>query len=145
VDSWTREIGAVLRKEVRTELRTKSGLLTAGFFSIVAVVRSPSPRAVPCCRATWPQTAVGHAPICLGVSLPRAFVVEDEQGTGDLLRLYGEAPRGLLGQGAVQSRADARYGTRLSLLFTVLTNTEVTHVGSIWCPSPPDVRLSRAR
>lgn len=82
------QIAAVLRKEFRSELRTKSGLLTAGMFSVVAVVAisfAGQGRDLSGALASgliW--VALLFAAV---VALPRTFISEEEQGTGDLLRL----------------------------------------------------------
>ena len=36
--NWKREVGAIFRKEMTSELRSKSGLMTAGLFGLVTVV-----------------------------------------------------------------------------------------------------------
>ena len=86
--SWWREIRAILRKELQSEMRSKSGLLTSVLFGIVAVVAIAF--------ATMnvnlgPTAAAGLFWVTLlfssMISLPRTFTVEEELGTGDLLRL----------------------------------------------------------
>lgn len=86
--TWTSEIIAVLEKEAVSELRQKSGLLTAGLFAVVSVV------AVAFASFGHKLTA-GFASGLIWVTLlfsavvaiPRVFLLEEEQGTGDLLRL----------------------------------------------------------
>ncbi len=86
--SWTTEIGAVFRKEVQSELRSKSGLITSGLFGAVSVVAIAF--AAKDAKIT-PTVGAGLFWITLlfssMISLPRAFTVEEELGTGDLLRL----------------------------------------------------------
>src|SRR5437763_14502801 len=86
--SWSREIKAILRKEIASEIRTKSGLATVGLFSLAAVVAVAF--------AAFNLTIGGSLASGLlwvtllftaAVALPRTFVSEEEQGTGDLLRL----------------------------------------------------------
>ena len=88
MNSWLSEVGAVFRKEILSELRSKSGLITSGLFGIVSVVAIAF--------ATWsvkitPTVGAGLFWITLlfssMISLPRAFTIEEELGTGDLLRL----------------------------------------------------------
>jgi len=129
-DNRYREILAVLRKEFRTEFRTKSGLLTAGLFSVVAVVavafasggaRLPANLAA---GLLWVTLLFAAA-----TALPRAFVVEDEQGTGDLLRLMAHPHAVFWGKAVFNLFEMLLTGVVLSLLYTVLTNAEVTHLG----------------
>lgn len=86
---WKREITAVLRKEVRAELRGRSGLMTSVLFSLVSIVAIVY--AVMNVEVGG-RLASGLLWITLFfsavVGLPRAFIVEEEQGTADLLRLW---------------------------------------------------------
>lgn len=129
-DSWSREIRAVLVKELRTELRTKSGLLTAGLFSIVAVVAVAF--------AAAGQKMAGDLPAGMlwvtllfasAVSLPRAFVVEDEQGTGDLLRLMARPHAVFWGKALFNLLQMLATALVLALFFAVLTNTAISYLG----------------
>lgn len=85
---WRREILAVMRKEFVGELRNKSGLLTAGLFSVVSVVGIAYSTMN---ERLAPTTASGLFWVTLlfsaMIALPRTFTAEEEQGTGDLLRL----------------------------------------------------------
>ena len=86
--SWWDEIAAVIRKEAVSELRQKSGLLTAALFAIVAVVAVAF-------ASVGQKLTSGFASgliwvtllFCSVVAIPRIFLLEEEQGTGDLLRL----------------------------------------------------------
>ncbi len=89
--SWLREALAVFGKEWRIELRSRHSLFTAGLFGLLSVVamslasfgQKPSPNlAAGLLTVTLLFAAV--------VTLPRVFLVEDEQGTFDLLRLIAE-------------------------------------------------------
>ncbi len=87
-NSWQREIKAIVRKEIASEIRTKSGLATVGLFSLASVVAV----AFSAFNITLGGSlASGLLWVTLlfsaAVALPRAFVTEEEQGTGDLLRL----------------------------------------------------------
>ncbi len=86
---WAREIGAMVRKEFRTELRSKSASYTAFMLSAITVFTLAFAfygRELP------PDAASGMlwaALLFAGVgTLTRAFVAEEEQGTGDLLRMW---------------------------------------------------------
>jgi len=88
LSSWTPEVGAVFRKEDLSELRSKSGLITSGLFGVVSVVAIAY--ATKDAKVT-PTVGAGLFWITLlfssMISLPRAFTIEEELGTGDLLRL----------------------------------------------------------
>jgi len=89
--NWVSEALAVLRKEVLTELRGKHGLYSTLLFSVLTVAAigiaaartSPSPTLAS--AMLW--VALLFAAI---TGLARTFIVEEEQGTGDLLRLVAE-------------------------------------------------------
>lgn len=87
--SWRREVLAILRKEVQSELRSKSGLITSGLFGLCAVITIA--------LATF-NVKLNHD-VAAGLlwvtilfasvlALPRTFLLEEEQGTGDLLRQF---------------------------------------------------------
>ena len=86
---WVNETVAVFRKEVLSELRGKHGLFTSLLFAVMtvsalgmSVARSAPP---PTVAAGMFWVALLFAAI-VGVS--RTFIIEEEQGTGDLLRLW---------------------------------------------------------
>ncbi len=86
--SWQREIKAVFLKELNSELRTKSGLITASLFSVVTVVAlayaayNTSLSGTIAAGLIW--VSILFATI---VSIPRIFLIEEELGTMDILRL----------------------------------------------------------
>jgi heme exporter protein B len=86
--SWPREIKAVFQKELNVELRTKSGLITAGLFSVVTVVAlaiaAYNTRLSGTIAAGMIWVSILFAVI---VAIPRIFLSEEELGTMDLLRL----------------------------------------------------------
>ncbi len=99
MSGWSPEIMAVLRKEAQTEWRTKTGLLTGGLygFAIVLTVtlalynKDPNradktfldhPLKDVCASLIWSVLLFSSL-----LSLPRAFLAEEENGTADLLRL----------------------------------------------------------
>jgi heme exporter protein B len=87
--SWKAEIGAVFRKEVRTELRSRTGLTTAGLFGIVTVFTLGLASMNSKLDGNIAAGLLWVAILFSGVnSLPRTFILEEEQGTGDLLRLW---------------------------------------------------------
>ena len=87
--SWKAEILAVLRKELRSEIRAKSGLTTAGLFGVVTVFTISFASINTKLNGSIAAGLFWVAVLFSGViSLPRTFIVEEEQGTGDLLRLW---------------------------------------------------------
>lgn len=86
--SWWDEIGAVIRKEAVSETRQKSGLLTAGLFAIVAVVAVAFASVGQTLTSGFASGLIWVTLLfCSVVAIPRIFLLEEEQGTGDLLRL----------------------------------------------------------
>ena len=96
---WTPEILAVFRKEAATEWRTKTGLMTGGLFGLCTVAslalafwtKDPNrldekfgdhPMKDVCASLVWSILLFSSI-----LSLPRAFLAEEENGTADLLRL----------------------------------------------------------
>ncbi len=96
---WSREVVAVLRKELRTEWRTKTGLMTGGLYGVCLVLTVVF--ALINRNVNYFYKATGDHPlqdVCASLiwsivlfasllSLPRAFLAEEENGTADLLRL----------------------------------------------------------
>lgn len=87
--AWAREIVAVFNKEVASEVRGKHGLVTSLLFAVMTVsalgmaaAKSPP---TPTLAAGMLWVALLFAAI---VGVARTFIIEDEQGTGDLLRLW---------------------------------------------------------
>jgi heme exporter protein B len=86
--SWQREITAVFLKELNTELRGKSGLITGALFSFVTVVAlafaayNTNLSGTIAAGMIW--VSIMFAII---ISIPRIFLAEEEIGTMDLLRL----------------------------------------------------------
>ncbi|MBX3119927.1 MAG: heme exporter protein CcmB [Fimbriimonadaceae bacterium] len=126
---WKREIVAVLRKEVMAELRGRSGLLTSLLFSLVSIVAIA--------YATVNVEVTGRLASGLlwvtllfsaVVALPRTFIVEEEQGTADLLRLWAR-PHAIY-WGKLIFNFVQMFGTALllSILFFFLMGIEVRQV-----------------
>lgn len=97
--SWSDQAVAVFLKELRTEFRSKHGLFTAGMFGVLTVltmvfsvyIDKPSP-----------MVASGMLVVALvfaAVStLPRTLIIEDEQGTFELLLLLCEPSAAFFGK-----------------------------------------------
>lgn len=89
---WSSEILAVLRKEALTEMRNKAFAYTAlmltgvTVFTLAFAFYGRTPSADAAAGMLW------AALLFAGVgTLTRAFVAEEEQGTGDLLRMWARA------------------------------------------------------
>lgn len=86
--SWRAEIRAMFLKEWRTEMRSLSGMVTSLLFSLVTVYTI----GFAAMSTKLPGTvAAGLLWVALlfsaSTSLTRSFLLEEEQGTADLLRL----------------------------------------------------------
>lgn len=119
-----RRIRAVLRKELKSEMRAKNGLVTTILFSIFTVVTIA--------MATYdqplsPQIASGLLSVALLfaaiVALPRTMLLEEEQGTGDLLRLVAEPQDVFWGKAIYNLGLMLTTGLVLSVLFLGFTGT----------------------
>lgn len=126
--SWRIEIFAVLRKEFLSEVRSKTGLTTGLLFSVVSAiavsfsafgVRLGGSIAAGLFWVTMLFAAVA--------ALPRTYVVEEEQGTGDLLRLMSRPHAVFWGKGLFNLAQMATTGVLLSLLFLLLTDQSVKY------------------
>lgn len=126
--TWGSEIAAVIIKEARCELRARSGLVSAFLFSVLAVVTVGF-------AAFGLKLGGGLAAGLLWVALlfaavvalPRAFVLEEEQGTADLLRLVSRPHAVFWGKllfNLVQILAN---GLVLAVLFVALLDLTVAH------------------
>lgn len=87
-EGWGREVAAVFQKEVASEMRSKTGLMTSGLFAVVSVVAiafaTVSNKVPATISAGLFWVVLVFSAI---IALPRAFTLEEEIGTGDLLRL----------------------------------------------------------
>lgn len=120
--SWKTEILAVLKKEVQSELRSRAGLMASGLFSVVTVVAI----ALATFNKTLsPALSAGLVFVALlfasAVALPRAFLLEEEQGTADLLRLMGRPHAVFWGKALFNLGLMLITGIVLSALYLFLT------------------------
>lgn len=119
--SWSREVKAVFNKELTSEVRSKSGLMTAGLFSFVSVVAI----ALSSYGITLKGTlAAGLMWVALlfasAIALPRTFLVEEEQRTGDLLRMWARPHSVFWGKCLFNLVQTVITGLLLSTLFFVM-------------------------
>lgn len=125
-NSWSREIQAILRKEIASEIRTKSGLATVGLFSLAAVVAIAFSAFN---IVLGGSLAAGLLWVTLlftaAVALPRAFVTEEEQGTGDLLRLLARPEAVFWGKALYNLLLMLATAAVLSILFFTLVGKGV--------------------
>lgn len=127
---WSSEIGALLAKEARSELRGKTGLFTAGLFSVGAVVAIAfsSFQATP-----TPAAGAGLFWVALlfaaSLSLPRTFALEEEQRTGDLLRMWARPHAVFWGKALFNLAHLLMTATILSVLFLMLAGLTVERFG----------------
>ncbi len=124
--SWKREIRAIFNKEVASELRTKSGLMTAGLFGVVAVVAIALSSFGMKISGTLSSGLMWVALLfSAAVAMPRVFLIEEEQRTGDLLRLWARPHAVFWGKCLYNMVQMLITGIILSALFFVLTSRNV--------------------
>lgn len=97
--SWGRQVAAIVRKEARSELRSRHGLFTAGLFGFLTVIAM-----VFAAYLDKPSAGVAAGMLCVALvfsavaTLPRTMIVEDEQGTFALLQLLAEPSAAYFGK-----------------------------------------------
>lgn len=122
------EVWAVFMKEWRTEVRSKHGLFTAGLFAVLAVVAM-----VFAGFGSTPSAglAAGMLSVTLlfsaTIGLPRAYLVEDEQGTFDLLRLIADPGPVFVGKAMFNLAQMLLTSSVLGVLFVAMTGVSVVH------------------
>lgn len=128
--SWGVEIGAVLLKEIRSEMRSRSGVLTAILFDFAALIAAAFATAG---QRLTPGAASGLLWVILlfsaVVSLPRTFIGEEEQGTADLLRLTARPHVVFWGKALYNMLFMFLTALVMSALFFALTEQAATSVG----------------
>ncbi len=124
--NWKREVKAVFDKEISGELRSKSGLLTTGLFGLVTVVAiafssySMKLGGTLASGLMWVGLLFSAA-----VAMPRIFLIEEEQRTGDLLRLWARPHSVFWGKCLYNIVQMLLTGLILSALFFMLTGRDV--------------------
>jgi heme exporter protein B len=97
--SLVKEVLAILRKEWLAEMRTKNNLLGASLFSLISVIAMAFASVGQIPTATL---SAGMFSIVMlfsaSLSLPRVFLLEDEQRTTDLLKLWARPVPVFLGK-----------------------------------------------
>lgn len=120
--SWYSEVLAVLRKEALTEMRNMAFAYTAlmltgvTVFTLAFAFYGRTPPAEAAAGMLW------AALLFAGVgTLTRAFVAEEEQGTGDLLRMWARAHAVYWGKALYAFAQMAVTAAIASILFLTLT------------------------
>ena len=123
---WRVEIEAIIRKELKSELRSKSGLLSSGLFSVASVVAIS--------LSGYSEKISGNLGAGLfwvtllfsaTISLPRSFILEEEAGTADLLRLMARPHAVFWGKALSNFAQMVLTGVVLSALFMLFTSLSV--------------------
>jgi heme exporter protein B len=135
---WTAEIGAIVRKEALSEVRSKAGLLAGGVFGVVSTVALAMASAT---SSPSPSLAAGMVWVALlfsaSVALPRAFVLEEELGTGDLLRLWARPHAVFWGKALFNSAIMVANATVLAGLYAFVGSVPIVdpalYVLSVFC------------
>ncbi|HRI44720.1 MAG TPA: heme exporter protein CcmB [Fimbriimonadaceae bacterium] len=121
-----KEVAAVFQKEWRAEVRSRHGLFTAGLFSVLAVVAMSFAG-----YGLRPSGSLAAGMLCVTLlfsailALPRTFLIEDEQGTFDLLRLIGEPGPVFVGKTLYNIVQMLVTGALLGTVFLALSGVEV--------------------
>ena len=127
---WASEIGAVFRKELLTEMRNKSASYTAFMLSGVTVFTLAFAFFGKELTSDAASGMLWAALLFAGVgTLTRAFVAEDEQGTGDLLRMWSRPHAVYWGKVAFAFAQMTATAFVVAILFLVLTGVSVGNVG----------------
>jgi heme exporter protein B len=128
--NWRTEITAVFMKELQSEFRSRNGLLTSGLFGVVAVVTIAfatfTVKLVPDVQAGLYWVAILFASV---LALPRTFLIEEDQGTGDLLRLWARPHAIFWGKALFNLALIVCVGLILGVLFVILTDSKVKDPG----------------
>lgn len=121
---------AIFRKEWRCELRARHGFLTSILFGVITVVAIAFAIAN---QRPSPTVYAGLLSVVLlfaaTLTLPRIFLVEDEQRTLDWLRLMGRPEAAFLGKSLYALLQMALVTFFLTTLFVVLTGVQIRDVG----------------
>lgn len=125
---WTHEVVAILAKEWRTEMRSRSASYTAFMLSAITVFTLAFAFYG---RQLTSEAAAGMlwaALLFAGVgTLTRAFVAEEEQGTGDLLRMWARPHAVYWGKAIFALLQMGLTALVVSVLFLMLTGVAVSN------------------
>lgn len=117
-----------LRKELMCEFRSKQGLLNSLVFGFMAVVVAVFATAQ---QQFSPDLAAGFLVSILVfsavVTVPRIFLVEEDQKTFDLARLMADSATVYVGKALFSTGTLAVSGAGLAVVFALMTKTDVDH------------------
>lgn len=125
---WSKSCRAWFGKELRCEIRSKHGLYSSALFGFMAVVTAVFATA----KQTFPPTlAAGFLVVVLVfsavVTVPRIFLVEEDQRTIDLARLLAPPSAIFIGKATFGTLLNAAAGFLFSLIFVTMARAEVIH------------------
>lgn len=121
-----REVLASFEREWRSEFRARHGLFTSLLFSVLAVVAISF-----ACQREKPSPAIAAALLAVVLlfaaiaSLPRIFLIEDDQGSFDLLRMASDPAHAFLGKLMFSLVQMLSTGLVLTLIFVALSGIDV--------------------
>lgn len=129
---WMREIGAIVRKETLAEMRNRSAGLTALMLSIATVFTMAFAFYGRTLTSDGGAGLLWSALLFAGVgSLARAFVAEEELGTGDLLRMWARPEAVFWGKTFFSFFQMTATAFVVSVMFLTLTGLEVANLGML--------------
>lgn len=124
--TWGTEILAIFRKEAQSELRSRSGLVTSGLFGMACVVTlalaSFTTKLSGDIAAGLLWVAILFSAV---LALPRTFLLEEEQGTADLLRLTARPHAVFWGKALFNLSLTTLTSAGITLLFCLFTSVPV--------------------
>lgn len=124
--NWGNEIRAVIRKELCTEMRNKSATFTAVMLSVTTVFTLAFAFYGRQLTGDGAAGMLWAALLFAGVgTLTRAFIAEEEQGTGDLLRMWARPHAVYWGKAIFAFGQMALTGFLVAALFLLLTGVGV--------------------
>jgi heme exporter protein B len=131
--SWLKQATAIFRKEWRSEMRSKHGLLVGGLFSLlIAVVLGMG------AAASKPDPKLTAGMITAGMLfaaatiIPRVFLIEEDQGTLDLLRCLAEPSSTFVGKALYASLQMLAASVVLVIVFLEMSAIDVVRPWLLW-------------
>lgn len=124
-NSWT-EVWSQIRKEIAVEYRSPSSVATSALFGIVAVVTIAQTTYNMTITPTFAAGLLWSVLLFAGIiAAPRAMLIEEEQGTGDLIRLIARPSAVYWGKCLYNIGLINALGIGLSLFYILLAGVDV--------------------
>lgn len=126
--NWLNQVRATMRKEIWAESRSRHGLMTSGLFSLLTVVTMALAGAN---SRPGPELAAGI--ICTVllfsaiISVPRTFIVEEEQGTFELMSLLCPPSATFVGKMLVGLIPTVVSGLLMITIYIGMANLEIRY------------------